>query len=258
MVSTHLPPSGRVAPVQRALKEYIKSLEYTLPFNALTAASLRIATRDPWKEYLSNAFTPDPMFIHIPKTAGTSIVRLFGFRTGHVPVTRYYAWDRTRAESAFKFAVVRNPWERLRSGYFFLRAQFERLKDQTLTPHECHRFIWIGRHIMRTDSLEEFVLKLRSCRFRKAVLAHYVFRPQLDWIALPGQNDHAMDFIGHFESLNTDLETLRTLFSITDELGSHRVTPPYKAEFTPEMIGILSDCYKHDIFRLGYSGAEPD
>lgn len=62
------------------------------------------------------------IFVHIPKAAGTSVAEaVIGRRAGH-----YYAQEIRRAmgntfDSLFKFSVVRNPYARLASAYYFAK-----------------------------------------------------------------------------------------------------------------------------------------
>jgi hypothetical protein len=62
------------------------------------------------------------IFIHIPKTAGTSVARtLFGQGSRHVPYFEYEKVNGRKFNRYFKFAFVRNSWDRLVSTYFFLK-----------------------------------------------------------------------------------------------------------------------------------------
>src|ERR1051325_4646004 len=59
------------------------------------------------------------IFIHIPKTAGNSVNRVFGVGwQDHKDLQRYRdELPKETFERYFKFAVVRNPWDRLLSDY---------------------------------------------------------------------------------------------------------------------------------------------
>jgi len=59
------------------------------------------------------------IFVHIPKTAGNSVNRLFGVEwENHKDLARYAAEvPEEKFKSYFKFAIVRNPWERILSDY---------------------------------------------------------------------------------------------------------------------------------------------
>src|SRR5690242_8686296 len=65
------------------------------------------------------------IFVHVPKAAGVSIARaLYGdLGMGHMTLAEYRTVFRQRAfDKMFKFAFVRNPFDRLHSAYHFLRA----------------------------------------------------------------------------------------------------------------------------------------
>jgi chondroitin 4-sulfotransferase 11 len=62
------------------------------------------------------------IFVHIPKTAGTSVTdALFGTpRPRHRPLQWYEGMEPELYKEYFKFAFVRNPWDRLVSGYHYV------------------------------------------------------------------------------------------------------------------------------------------
>lgn len=57
---------------------------------------------------------PDHTLIHIPRTGGTSVARALGIEQSHEPHWR-------RELVGHTFAVVRNPWEQVRSWYVSAR-----------------------------------------------------------------------------------------------------------------------------------------
>lgn len=63
------------------------------------------------------------IFIHIPKVAGISLIHALGFEhehRWHMPLKYYQHISEEKFEQYFKFAFVRNPWDRVFSAYQFL------------------------------------------------------------------------------------------------------------------------------------------
>ncbi|WP_161626835.1 sulfotransferase family 2 domain-containing protein [Desulfospira joergensenii] len=74
------------------------------------------------------SFVPDEfysqslIFVHVPKAAGTSVSRsLFNRSVGHLPAHYLKKVDPNLWNSAYSFAVVREPLDRLISAYLFLK-----------------------------------------------------------------------------------------------------------------------------------------
>tara|TARA_R110002153_G_scaffold119661_5_gene264756 strand:+ start:10129 stop:10839 length:711 start_codon:yes stop_codon:yes gene_type:complete len=77
-------------------------------------------------------------FIHVPKSAGTAVVRtIFGVRgVGHFKASTIKTVDREYFSHAFKFAIYRDPVERLQSAYrFFIQGGTEAVK----VVNECNK-----------------------------------------------------------------------------------------------------------------------
>lgn len=62
------------------------------------------------------------IFIHVPKAAGSSVkTELYGRpQYGHRRIAEFQAYDRRKTAEFFKFAFVRNPWDRLLSAHAYL------------------------------------------------------------------------------------------------------------------------------------------
>ena len=85
------------------------------------------------------------IFVHVPKSAGTSIaMALYGRTINHLPASYYRNANRRKFGSYYSFAVVRNPLERLVSAYLYAKrggtAQVPISKPETYRVSEFHRF----------------------------------------------------------------------------------------------------------------------
>jgi hypothetical protein len=88
-------------------------------------------------KYKDNPYTPvmedkKILFIHIPKSGGTSIATaLLEKPSGHPYLYEYYYANKSYTKNFFKFCVVRNPFDRLVSAYAHIsqRDCQQRFKD---------------------------------------------------------------------------------------------------------------------------------
>ena len=87
---------------------------------------------------------PDIIFVHVPKTGGTSISEWLmenapgcksntvkTFYSKHYP---YFLFD-DEHKKYFSFGIVRNPWERMVSGYFYELARFKSKMNMLQSNH---------------------------------------------------------------------------------------------------------------------------
>lgn len=207
------------------------------------------------------------IFIHVPKTGGTSIEAVLGMHgdrgdVGVVPYAdqvadrehlygrqlQHLTAERLRAElddeavfsSYFKFSVVRNPWDRLVS--------------------TC---AWSGRKWARGEMLErgEFDAFVRrthaafaACRDapRPAPLHPHVV-PQVAYL-FDAAGRSCVDFIGRTESLARDWHVIRDRLGVDAELptrmkSAHR---PYREYYDAETRDLVAEIYARDIEAFGY------
>ena len=63
------------------------------------------------------------IFVHVPKAAGTSVSTvLYGRHMGHLGARTIKKHAASEYNSLYKFALVRNPWDRLYSAYHFAKV----------------------------------------------------------------------------------------------------------------------------------------
>jgi hypothetical protein len=117
------------------------------------------------------------IFIHIPRTGGTSIARaLYGRNLPHVSLAFYRSLGKADIAALPSFAIVRSPADRIASSYRFLRAG-----GTSLIPSS------------RYDPL-----KLAKCGSLEAFLEALARRPDLirEYDALRPQNEYVSDAAG--------------------------------------------------------------
>jgi hypothetical protein len=129
-------------------------------------------------------------FIHINKTAGTSIEAALGLNTEHVTASQKIAQvGHENWSNAFTFSIVRNPWDRAVSLYHFRRAT-----NQTGLADGHLGFIdWISA-----------CFRDRDARYLDKPM---MFMPQVEWISDDSGNI-LVDFVGRFERLASDIKVV--------------------------------------------------
>ena len=192
-------------------------------------------------------YTGDPdtyrcVFIHIPKTAGTSVAQaLFGKGSRHVRCIEYEKANPRKFHRYFKFAFVRSPWIRLYSAYHYLQRGGMGSQDSA----------WAEEHLVKYRSFEQFV---REWVNEDNIMSWVHFQPQHHFIT--GSNGQmAMDFLGRMENITADFDFVCRKLGISVSLPEVNKTEklPYTDAYTPEMIDIVARAYHRDVAMLGYA-----
>ncbi len=138
-------------------------------------------------------------FVHIPKTAGTSVLTALGQAQTpytHCPAHIIHRRYPVPAKSLFFFAVVRNPYTRFASS-------FEYIIRRSDWP-EQRRF---AQEAIGDLSFPEFAEKmLANRRFRNLIMGYEFFFPQSFFTHVSGQSK-IQDFL-RFETINRDFDDL--------------------------------------------------
>lgn len=132
-------------------------------------------------------------------------------------------------ESYFKFAFVRNPWDRLISEYEFIRRRPDHGRHSKVMKMEFDQYI-----------------RYQSKRFD----AH-----QINMLA-DSKGQLLMDFIGRFENLHEDWNFVTDKLGIVNKELSHRKKAgikDYASYYTPETRALVAELWKRDIEAFGYS-----
>jgi hypothetical protein len=209
------------------------------------------------------------VFIHIPKNAGMTIRRSPQLTNKILPAgpavhkspaytkavlnhmnrigdhhgyehARWRDCNKSITEAHGSFAVVRNPWDRVVSRYFFAKKVIEVEKKEP-----------VGKH--NIDSFESF-LKERHEWGNMEFMWHRAIRgwyPAFDYVC--DDNDKVRCDIMRFENLNQDL---CRYFNIPEMSRARNVTAlnkgTYQDMYTSETIEIVADWYKKDIDYWGF------
>jgi len=194
----------------------------------------------------------DILFVHIQKTGGSSIMRGLGRRPNHVHKHRFAhelreiytpaVWD-----SAYRFAVVRNPWDRLVSWWSMVNMYRE---AHAQGGYFNNFFAYV---LGRARTFEDFILNCGD-DVEDPDGFKCIFRNQIDYV-IDADGQVMVDFIGRFETLESDFrhvlaETGRPATALEHVNRSrHR---PYQDYYSPKTRDIVEKAYARDIARFEY------
>ena len=179
------------------------------------------------------------IFIHINKTAGTSIGRAIGLPVKHhlmatevIDRIGVDAWDQ-----AYKFTVVRNPWDKVVSHY-----EYRRKKNKT---EIATRNVPFSEWVKKTYGPDKDPFYYNNPRS---------FQPQADWL-----KDHegriSMDYVIRFESINEDYEHVKKAIGLDADLPHLNASKRagYDAYYDAETRAIVAHWFREDVEAFGYA-----
>ena len=183
------------------------------------------------------------IFVHIPKTSGISVSKsLFNCTSPHVPMIDYEAiFSQPELDRMFKFAFVRNPWDRAVSTYSFLAGRTGIERD----------IAWADRVLVNYTGFDDFIQRWLN---RRNIYSWGLFFPQFFFVC-NSQQEIRVDFLGRFENLNADFEYIKHRLGISAELlhlNKSKSRTDYRDYYTEKTRQIVADVYREDVELFGY------
>lgn len=178
------------------------------------------------------------VFIHINKTAGTSIINVIGkpFRKHLTVKDVIHVIGKKKWDEAFKFTVVRNPWDKVVSQY---------------------------KHNIKVNSSDMAKKKIAfkdwvACTYGEPKDPFYygrpqMFYPQVEWLKdYDGNID--VDKIIRFENLDKGINEVFKTLSIDTKIPHLNETNKinYRDYYDEQSKQIISDWFHEDIKELAY------
>ncbi len=203
------------------------------------------------------------IFIHIPKTAGSSINRFYfdakvldwrvpnyNILYGWCPKRRIHLQHATPAQlletglvspqqwsSYFKFTFVRNPWDRAYSDYLWI------MEDRKVQGS-------FKQYITKSGAFK----KVLSDKSDKSYRGDHLL-PQLTYLNTSGQSD--FDFVGRFEDFDNEISAINKALGVERSFDIHEKRSINKLEhyslfYNLRKRKLVEKYYTEDIEQLNY------
>lgn len=182
------------------------------------------------------------IFIHITKTAGTSVAKsLFNYLPYHYTAIDYRViYGKQKFNKYYKFAFVRNPWDRLYSAYRYLKSGGWNDNDKA----------WAEANLANFDNFTDFI---ENWLTHGNIKKHLHFMPQHHFICDP-KGQLLVDYLAYFETINDDFNKIAQHLGINAKIGHHNANPAesYLHVYNDKTQAIVADVYARDIALFGY------
>jgi len=199
-----------------------------------------------------------PVFIHINKTAGTSIVESAGSHIVHAGHRSARDWVAEQGRGGSLFSVVRHPYERVRSEYTYRRRRW---KDGESHPHFANLRLPFDQWVHQTFVGDAFrtrgFFERTGVEFTEANMVDDVliwFHSQSSWLC-DRDGQVLVDEVLHVERLTDEWPAFCRRHGFDAPLAHANASPPsgrVTERFTDEVRAIIADYYAEDFERFGY------
>lgn len=202
------------------------------------------------------------IYVHIPKCAGNSIEYAFGHDRNRKDILdineqtytdishntateiKEHHTNEEQWSSYFKFAIVRNPFDRLVSSYNFVCEKTKYRKFRDNMPFKDFVF---RKGVFGNTFSPSIIIKKRDKCCQRMPSHRYIY----------DENDNLLvDYVGKFENLQKEWDFICKQLKVKLELGHHNECSPnnkhYRDYYDEETKRFVTEACKKDLEIFGY------
>ena len=241
--------NGRISRIQRNYHKSLIKIPFLRRFVQVEMKDTRL-----WENYPQGK--NNYIFICVAKSASSSVNKILNHNIHPEPrfhhmgiddVKKYYS--NLDIDKYYKFAFVRNPWDRFLSLYYdmyFARNGNKKVMNYSKLEKKYKTIFF------RTKNFKDFARSFQDSEW----INETHFKPQFNYLSINGEL--CMDFIGKIENLKNDWSIIKKDigFNYLPDIGHNRKSKlnkgNYKEHYDSETYEIVSRIYKKDIDFFGY------
>tara|TARA_R100000664_G_C2696818_1_gene98713 strand:- start:61 stop:648 length:588 start_codon:yes stop_codon:yes gene_type:complete len=182
------------------------------------------------------------LFIHVPKNAGSTISKVLSearetelIHPPHMKMAKAIEMY-PEATKYFKIGCVRNPYDRIVSGYHFFKRSLK-YSEEAESLDEYRTF-------------KQFMYKIKENP--EIINQKRLLNRSFDFLSVDGKVD--VDILIRFENIKNDIKSIQEQFGLKRYVGVRNATvhKPYREIHDKETIDITYNIYKKDFEEFGY------
>lgn len=184
------------------------------------------------------------IFIHVPKTAGTSVLTVLGapLERRHINWRIYQQANRFYFDDFYKFSIVRHPLHRIYSSYNYIKAGGNGQENDLNLSKYIHKI---------APNFDIFVHEYIS---HSNILLHDLFRPQSYYLC-DYRGRVMVDQVCKLENIDSDFILLKKnvgIQSVNLPLKNRSNSSESKVNFSTETAKLVHELYKIDYEIFDY------
>jgi chondroitin 4-sulfotransferase 11 len=189
------------------------------------------------------------IYVHVPKTGGTSIARMIYDTTSKAAGSHRAAWEyrnysRAWFDAYFTFAAVRHPLVRLHSAFYYLKAGGKNRKDRR----------WAENTLAPYDDFRSFVRALAREKFRRKIMRWIHFVPQ-SYFLCDERRMPIVDYVFPVERFETGMRKVCERLNLRYAPRHDNATPARRVcggDFSEFAMRLCHEMYRQDYELLRY------